>query len=65
MPFRASINDSSSTYSASSKASTLKGVETMHKKWFAMKTKSAKPSFSLSPTEALHNEAVASYFSMR
>ncbi|RHZ69914.1 hypothetical protein CDV55_107909 [Aspergillus turcosus] len=72
MPFRTSMSskssssDAASTRSVSSRASTLKGVEDMPKKWLSTKHKAytdASPSsYSVSAT---YNEAVASYLSLR
>ncbi|GIK03951.1 hypothetical protein Aspvir_008026 [Aspergillus viridinutans] len=71
MPFRTSMSsksssDAASTRSVSSKASTLKGVQNMHKKWLAPKHKdytNASPSPCSATAE--HNAAVASYLALR
>ncbi|PKX90675.1 uncharacterized protein P174DRAFT_453614 [Aspergillus novofumigatus IBT 16806] len=72
MPFRTSMSsnsssgDAASTRSDSSKASTLKGVQNMYKKFLATKHK-AHPHASSSPCSAAaeHNAAVASYLALR
>ncbi|KAG2021870.1 hypothetical protein GB937_004420 [Aspergillus fischeri] len=72
MPFRTSMSsnssssDAASTRSISSKASTLKGVQNMHKKFLATKHK-AYTNASSSPCSAAaeHNAAVASYLALR
>ncbi|EPS34261.1 hypothetical protein PDE_09225 [Penicillium oxalicum 114-2] len=62
----ASISDVASTHSSVSTATTLKGMDMHKKKWYSLSSKShPKHANDYYVKKALHNEAVASYFSMR
>ncbi|KAI2794175.1 hypothetical protein POX_a00765 [Penicillium oxalicum] len=55
-----------STHSSVSTATTLKGMDMHKKKWYSLSSKShPKHANDYYVKKALHNEAVASYFSMR
>ncbi|KAF3396113.1 hypothetical protein F1880_007243 [Penicillium rolfsii] len=62
-------SDAASTYSTVSTATTLKGTDFLNKKkWFSLSSKSEPKHFksdAFYAKQAMHNEAVASYFSMR
>lgn len=62
--------DSASTHSTVSTATTLKGTDSPDKKkWFSLNSKSepkhVNKSDAFHAKQAIHNEAIASYFSMR
>ena len=63
-------SDGASTHSTVSTATTLKGIDSPNKKkWYSLSSKSepkhANKSDAFYAKQAVHNEAVASYFSMR
>ena len=62
-------SDAASTHSTVSTATTLKGTDFPIKKWFSLTSKSepqyTNKSDAFYAKQAIHNEAVASYFSMR
>jgi hypothetical protein len=64
-------SDAASTHSTVSTATTLKGTDFLpnKKKWFSLGSKAEPKHVNKSDAfyakQALHNEAVASYFSMR
>ncbi|KAJ5918649.1 hypothetical protein N7466_010641 [Penicillium verhagenii] len=60
------IADDASIHSTVSTATTLKGTaDANKKKWFSLSSKPTKVSDKEAALKAVHNEAVASYFSMR
>ena len=62
-------SDAASTRSTVSTATTLKGTDFPIKKWYSLSSKSepqyTNKSDAFYAKQAIHNEAVASYFSMR
>ncbi|KAJ5461199.1 uncharacterized protein N7458_002751 [Penicillium daleae] len=63
-------SDAASTHSTVSTATTLKGTDSpIKKKWYSLSSKSEPQHVNKSDAfyakQAIHNEAVASYFSMR
>ncbi|CEJ62191.1 hypothetical protein PMG11_10699 [Penicillium brasilianum] len=63
-------SDAASTHSTVSTATTLKGTDfPSKKKWFSLSSKSEPQHVTKSDAfhakQAIHNEAIASYFSMR
>ncbi|KAJ5176553.1 uncharacterized protein N7482_002430 [Penicillium canariense] len=63
-------SDAASTYSTASTATTLKGTESPNKKWFSLSSNKSEPKYvkksdAVHAKQAIHNEALASYFSMR
>ncbi|OXN10756.1 hypothetical protein CDV58_00716 [Aspergillus fumigatus] len=66
MSSNTSSSDAASTRSVSSKASTLEGIQNMHKKFLVTKQKAyINANSSLCFAAAEHNAAVASYLALR
>ncbi|KGO75764.1 hypothetical protein PITC_033480 [Penicillium italicum] len=71
MPSKKTTSSAASTYSTVSTATTLNSADTSIKshKWYSLSSKSSNSGFQNTATKLekkkLHNEALASYFSMR
>ncbi|KAJ5495485.1 hypothetical protein N7539_000601 [Penicillium diatomitis] len=64
---KSASSDAASTHSSVSTATTLKGMDIHKKKWYSLSSSKTSPKHTEEyyAKRALHNEAVASYFSMR